>query len=948
MTFAVSFAGCLVSEGGAEDTRTIQQPLHGGTDDTTEPARYPAVGLLTWGISASQEAVCTATMLNCGVAITAAHCAPESGSGIDLSTTSRIEYATGNCDPAYQGDGHCRIGATKSRQHPEWKPNVASESDYNVVRDVALVALTLPAVRPLTRSLRELQYPRLPLADDPVPQVGQLSTLVGYGLPTDNLQRHVRRFGTFRIDTVSEANLLFGFSFVETVEGLQTDQGDSGGPLLRETDAGQVIVGINSARLGGVAWAANLSAPQTAAWLAETFPELTRDGDGDGIPFACDACPGSPSDLDSDGDLVPDDCDPCPCDPVEIVGHDTGDNDGICDYCEPGLSDACSSYCAGPGGVVDNCRGVFSVDQSNCNLDAEIARHAEILGDACDPVPCPRGAPVLTASTTWQHMGVVHVGTVTSRLERFEIEKVRSRDLSISPPNKFGTITDAADYRYCNKWFDPTVDCFRQNNSVVDDSLLKLETTAAQEESSQTWRRVKIQGQHLDDRDIRPNARGYDECVGELKELEPRCTLTYARTWQWELDLARWAMPRVEPGMPSLLPMGRFWFHTESPVGTTDGTPGVHYEQDSTVPGSSLTNHYEPVLPETSQVTIWDEGNPLYPYLWIQHCPMCNVALRPWDSKINDAMLLAPLGPSFPDRYGVLTRQGTLQEVTGELGPALLASLADTSLIWVSPAEPSPQMGRGMGAPLAVALSADGTRILETIRSDGSRLTGKLDNVFIDAVAMASSATPNLGPPARSGAAVVYARSKAEVYLVGGEDPSTGKPRGDMWVHNLPSGTWVPLVADGYSPRRVLAATNAFGDDRLWVLDEVRKGYLRVRRLVRLDPQSGLVDVVGEWPTFGLFDQHWLLVDRDGAAVLAASSRMLNKHMLVRLKVNAGGVHVDGLHIGQWDLVGAPAIDMAGIWLVRRPSKKQGARVLRLDTIERVPTGWTEVGACLR
>ena len=38
----------------------------------------------------------------------------------------------------------------------------------------------------------------------------------------------------------------------------------------------------------------------------------------------------------------------------------------------------------------DNCPGVSNPGQENCNLDAELNRKGDALGDACDPVPCPR------------------------------------------------------------------------------------------------------------------------------------------------------------------------------------------------------------------------------------------------------------------------------------------------------------------------------------------------------------------------------------------------------------------------------------------------------------------------------------------------------------------------------------------------------------------------------
>lgn len=56
-------------------------------------------------------------------------------------------------------------------------------------------------------------------------------------------------------------------------------------------------------------------------------PSLTTDKEADGIPDACDVCPGhaDPLQIDSDGDSVGDACDVCPNDP-----QDDTDGDGIC------------------------------------------------------------------------------------------------------------------------------------------------------------------------------------------------------------------------------------------------------------------------------------------------------------------------------------------------------------------------------------------------------------------------------------------------------------------------------------------------------------------------------------------------------------------------------------------------------------------------------------------
>ncbi|MFW5738826.1 MAG: hypothetical protein ACOC1F_00525 [Myxococcota bacterium] len=591
---------------------------------------------------------------------------------------------------------------------------------------------------------------------------------------------------------------------------------------------------------------------------------------------------------------------------------------------------------------------VRNPEQANCNLDAEMGRRAEIRGDACDPVPCPNGTPVLEAKeTVWTHHGSVHTSSTTIELDHLYIQKVRPRNLNNSS-KIFGTITEAADYRYCNDVLSPELDCHRNDETTIDDNLLSTKQSAALENELDPWRRVKIQGLGVDERDLADDARGYDICGGTVKDLPIGCTGDYTRIWDFDADLARWGISGGSmPGEP--LPIGRFWFHTESPLGTSDPQIGVHMKADMSGPAESLTNHYEPLVPRRTVVTNYVEGNPWRPFIWVLHCPQCGGVARPWDKLLGEIFLVGPMGPGLEHRYGSLTRNGTQQDVTDQLGPSLTASLDDTSLTWVTPVEPNTLMGRGRTLPLAIALSEDGTRVVDRIRSDGTRLVGDRDRP-VDVVRQLSdfalsSTAPGAVPP-RTAFSAVMSRARNGVYVVGGNVPHTNEPRGDAWFLNLSSGIWVPVRMTDYRPERVLAATYAFGDQRLWILDEQRTGWVWKRRLARVDVDRGTVDIVGEWPSLRVFDRHWLQVDRDGAVILAASSRALRKHILLRL-VNDGAIRVDGLHVGQWDLIAPPGVDMQGITLVKRPRPKRGPRVERLSSL-RHGGGWSSLRGCLQ
>jgi hypothetical protein len=225
--------------------------------------------------------------------------------------------------------------------------------------------------------------------------------------------------------------------------------GDSGGALFATaTDGTRDVLGVESSFLGAVGdptyksvwvditspdgvaflqanardpnrqpsthptWFAQhpLPAGYTEWWLGDVFytGQTCRadDADCDHWPDAVDNCPFvfNPDQTDSDDNGVGDACPFCPCDPQGDI-----DKDGWCGAaCTPVDNKYCKVACAKPARV-DNCPNVYNPGQENCNSDAECAKlgkpvgtcdapervpvgHSgvDVLGDACDPVPCPQ------------------------------------------------------------------------------------------------------------------------------------------------------------------------------------------------------------------------------------------------------------------------------------------------------------------------------------------------------------------------------------------------------------------------------------------------------------------------------------------------------------------------------------------------------------------------------
>ncbi len=114
---------------------------------------------------------------------------------------------------------------------------------------------------------------------------------------------------------------------------------------------------------------------------------IDADADHDGFPAPIDVCwwvhdydcDGKPCDCDGDG--IPDACDKYPFDP-----NNDADRDGV----PANLLNPNCPHLQNPNPVdSDNCPTLSNPNQANSNLDAELARHATLLGDKCDPVPVP-------------------------------------------------------------------------------------------------------------------------------------------------------------------------------------------------------------------------------------------------------------------------------------------------------------------------------------------------------------------------------------------------------------------------------------------------------------------------------------------------------------------------------------------------------------------------------
>jgi hypothetical protein len=649
--------------------------------------------------------------------------------------------------------------------------------------------------------------------------------------------------------------------------------GNSGGPLYTVEATGRRLFGV-AVRGGGPGGTTNvwcdITEPGNASWLKQNARETRRTptwrirhGFGVDTPYGA---------VDYTGacDTVRDpDCD-----------HWYTEHDNCATTFNPNQDDQDDD---GRGDVCDNCVEVKNPSQANCNLAAEEARFAAqefgspgareayIVGDACDPVPCPAGN---ADEVEWTDTNCVRVGdhdecTSRRRASTFRTPTVGSSQMN--PPGQDpvtsvvpGVVTE---FRFCKSVELPNYIVNCADPSVMKDE--QLDFGEVSNNPARPWHRVRFGA----------------TTPATTRTWDYGLTRTLIR-WRHEDDVAAWfasttngfygiRLPDSCTTNPASCLDGVFWMHAKTNVGRAErGISDLSNRFTHVVPERGTVG-YCPMLPEG--IIVQDpspEGGVGVPEWEVVLGSKARVGLAPgrMGADPRSSVLAVPMVSSVHARVGpigALRDDGFVVPLAAGVGASPEPACTDksatgafakltTKVRWGSNVDPN-----GWSSVLGPELIAVG--LDDSNEPRAARLVGDtLDEVPKRTGPLVAIAGEE-GPQGVTAPLLVFSPAAGGFYALGGTQASNAQPSLDVWFHPLP-GPW-QHVTRFENRDAVLAATYSFADRHLWMVvapEDVEKGY----RLQRLSPVDGAHEEVYQF-AYRTGAKPILTVDRDGSILLS-------------------------------------------------------------------------------
>ena len=319
---AVAASGCDEGPATVVNNGTFQGIV--GGEETNYEFFKGVVGLY-YSVSATSGALCTATLIDPQVLLTAGHCVYYPSEDIDAVADPNKLYALGGANLNSSAEVINYPFVEEVVKHPEWPGELGFDSV-----DLAMVKLMSPITTVETYRIR-------PEDDFEVDDTG---VIVGYGLSSSSEpgSSGVHRWGETTVQTKLS-------HFVNLGDPAGTCQGDSGGPFFTMIGDYWHVTGVTSLGLSGscdpMSGNVDQNVPQEWDWINETMIYFMGYGLADvphqDPPEDTDSETGTDSDADSDTDTDSD------ADADTDTGADAGTDGGE----EGGVDEGCGCTAAG-------------------------------------------------------------------------------------------------------------------------------------------------------------------------------------------------------------------------------------------------------------------------------------------------------------------------------------------------------------------------------------------------------------------------------------------------------------------------------------------------------------------------------------------------------------------------------------------------------------------------
>jgi hypothetical protein len=638
----------------------------------------------------------------------------------------------------------------------------------------------------------------------------------------------------------------------------------------------------------------------------------------------------------------------------------------------------------------DNCPLAFNPDQANCNLLAEQAANARgestaILGDVCDPVPCPEGnADAVISSTTWLPIGQTAFGRreTHSRIDLHTVgssslfQSTTSADDNVSYSPGFtgypvqtinstsGTIvvttTNAASFWFCEYNRTLGFNCLAPQNLEAAGMLSSTPPPNSQvQDPTHPWVSMNVAQTTV----VLP---GTPFARGGTYPLELGLPNT-PFWWDYAGDNAFWhrtglSMPVIpnpdvgqysncdttSSGLTGTCLDGAIWIDAQTGVGIgfsgefiTDPNGNMVTVGDHVVTTSAgeldssgdLGSYYFSIRPDaifTEPVAL--PGLTTWPPP--PSCENCVVWWRvpnellpegdPFERLIDTLGRVTPI-VAGPSPLLAIALTPNVSDFTPFVSARLASDLTATHNLLANASEARTTVGLDA---TSVVMSSDATSIIDDVVFNGSQM--ELGGEACETCGITTVTGP--GPNARSAFQALLSSTEQTLFVVGGTD-SSGHALGDLWALPLATGNWqdVPLI--GGPLGQVLAAAYSVIDRQLWVVDQVGT----TMRLLRVHPHAGTVQVLAEAARNPHSDPIWLSGDRDGGIILGTSDACLNTHQLTKVEFVGGQLEASILDNSAGALLAAPQADSRGYALVLDVPGTLGGQVSLLREDNLVP-----------